>query len=284
MWSLLLHCKLISGVRWATSGPNSPASRSSCSFPGLDPPRASGLWSDFSARRWRKERKADEERLAQNMRKLWCRIEVICWTAKVKLRKAEKGNFSLYGMWVSVPISLSPLHPVLRPRETPFYGHGESRLEEQNRENRSELSLTCLNFAIASDVMKSPFWNFVTKHITWYWLWPRSSSPSTRAFNTWASCRWVGDDCSRSRRRIAKKEKKKVVDEKKWLRMVATSALASPPVRFGGEKALESLTLMLPLGAVNKVCAAGNQVAITLRKINCRRKSFSLSRCRVMNE
>lgn len=46
---------------------------------------------------------------------------------------------------------------------------------------------TCLNFAMASDVMKSPFWNFVTKHITWYWLWPRSSSPSTRAFNTWAS-------------------------------------------------------------------------------------------------
>lgn len=78
MWSLSLHCKLISGVRWATSGPNSPASRSSCSFPGLDPPRASGLWSDFSARRWRKERKADEERLAQNMRKLRCRLEVIC--------------------------------------------------------------------------------------------------------------------------------------------------------------------------------------------------------------
>lgn len=49
--------------------------------------------------------------------------------------------------------------------------------------------LTCRNFAIASAVMKSPFWNLVTKHITWYWLWPRSSSPRTRAFSTWTSCK-----------------------------------------------------------------------------------------------
>lgn len=35
--------------------------------------------------------------------------------------------------------------------------------------------------------MKSFFWNLVTKHITWYWLWPRSSSPSTSAFSTWTS-------------------------------------------------------------------------------------------------
>lgn len=48
--------------------------------------------------------------------------------------------------------------------------------------------LTCLNLAMASDVMKSPFCSLVKKHITWYWLWPRSSSPSTSAFNTWTSC------------------------------------------------------------------------------------------------
>lgn len=48
--------------------------------------------------------------------------------------------------------------------------------------------LTCLNLAIASEEMKSPFWSLVKKHITWYWLWPRSSSPSTSAFNTWTSC------------------------------------------------------------------------------------------------
>lgn len=84
-------------------------------------------------------------------------------------------------------------------------------------ENRFEPSLTCLNFAMASDEIKSPFWNFVTKHITWYWLWPRSSSPSTRAFSTWTSCvRWVGDDCCGNECwRRTKKEKKKVVDGKK---------------------------------------------------------------------
>jgi hypothetical protein len=39
--------------------------------------------------------------------------------------------------------------------------------ENLRRKNRFELfPLTCLNFAIASDEIKSPFWNLVTKHIT----------------------------------------------------------------------------------------------------------------------
>lgn len=50
-------------------------------------------------------------------------------------------------------------------------------------------SLTCLSLAMASDDMKSPRCSFVTKHITWYWLCPRSSSPSTSAFSTWTSCK-----------------------------------------------------------------------------------------------
>lgn len=48
--------------------------------------------------------------------------------------------------------------------------------------------LTCLSLAMASEDMKSPRCNLVTKHITWYWLWPRSSSPSTSAFRTCTSC------------------------------------------------------------------------------------------------
>lgn len=49
---------------------------------------------------------------------------------------------------------------------------------------------TCLNFDMASVEMKSFFESLDTKHITWYWLWPRSSSPNTSAFNTWTSCFW----------------------------------------------------------------------------------------------
>lgn len=54
---------------------------------------------------------------------------------------------------------------------------------------------------------------------------------------------------------------------------------------FGSSGALRGLALMLPLGAVNKVCASRNQVAITLREINCRRESFLLTCWRkMMNE
>jgi hypothetical protein len=47
--------------------------------------------------------------------------------------------------------------------------------------------LTWRSLDIASEDMNSPFWKWHTKHITWYWLWPRSSSPSTRAFSIWTS-------------------------------------------------------------------------------------------------
>jgi hypothetical protein len=52
--------------------------------------------------------------------------------------------------------------------------------------------LTCRSLDIASEDMNSPFWKWHTKHITWYWLWPRSSSPSTRAFSICTSCNTNG--------------------------------------------------------------------------------------------
>ena len=57
-----------------------------------------------------------------------------------------------------------------------------------NRNYFSKIMLTCLSLAIASDDMNSSFWMWHTKHITWYWLWPLSSSPSTKAFSIWTSC------------------------------------------------------------------------------------------------
>lgn len=85
------HCRLISGVIWAMTGLSLLTNRSLCSFLFPCLPQAFELWLGFSA--WKK--KGGKKR---NRWKQWCGIKVICWTAKVKLRKAEKGNFTFSAM------------------------------------------------------------------------------------------------------------------------------------------------------------------------------------------
>lgn len=61
-------------------------------------------------------------------------------------------------------------------------------IDRHSRAERKGIAMqTCRSFDIASLDIKSPLDNRVIKHITWYWLWPRSSSPSTSAFNIWIS-------------------------------------------------------------------------------------------------
>jgi len=53
---------------------------------------------------------------------------------------------------------------------------------------RTVLGFFCLNLDIASEEMKESLAKWKIKHITWYWLWPRSSSPRIRDFRICTSC------------------------------------------------------------------------------------------------